>query len=475
MNELVVIEMGKSYFKVVAATLTAHNTIKKFFCFADPIASLDDTQLSIIVSATFETLRLKPKNLVVSLPRNLVIMRTLSFPSQNLGEISKMVDLHLVRVVPYKKEEVVYAYSVLDTDGLGYTKVLLSIVSKDALNRQLKILADAGLSADKIALSSCGTKEWILSNCEPEMNSDTVYLGLEVDCDYTEVMAFSKHHLFFTSSIVIGSEQLSENTGKIKLIKEIKQFLAVFRAAYEYKKPEKVIISGAISNLRESRSVFEKELGMPAAFLPVELIINKFRDKQVEIPKTISITSLKEFLFDNPKRIIFDVPEIGVRRELRNETRELVRVGYLLIYIFFITYGLFLGRVYNRQLYLKKLTSSANTIKNDIGDLIEWSRKNELVRSVLEERKLSSLLFQEIYRVLPSRIAVKQMTIDENNKVALRGEAARLSDVFAFISLIEKSERFNSVQTQYTRKKKTREGEFTHFGIEFFFLPRGKI
>ncbi len=471
MKDTAVIEIGQHYIKIAAIRSSIKKSSRKFFCLARPVSPSDnDAQLSKLISETFVSLRLKPKFLALSLPRNLVTARSLSLPSGDQEEISKMVNLHLVRILPYKKEEMVNTYSILSKDKLGYSKVLLCVVHKDILKRHLKIVADAKLFADRIYLSSYGVWEWILSNCKSQMSPDTVYFGLDIDYDYTELIVFSRENLLFTRSIAIKAEQLLEETGAMKLVREIRQSLAVFGSEYEYKKPEKIFISGATDNLNRLESMCKKELEMSLTFLPMELSIDGLKSERIEVPRFISVTSLRKFLFDNPKRISFNILETQVRKALREKTRDLIIAGSLLIYIFFIICGAFLSRIYNRQVYLKRLELHSKTIEQDIGDLIHQSKRIDFVKDVLEKRKLPLLFFQEIYRAVPSQIAIKQINIvADDNKATLRGEAARLSDVFAFINVLEESRYFKDVQTKYTRKKKTRAGVFTDFELSFSF------
>ncbi|MBL7130561.1 MAG: PilN domain-containing protein [Candidatus Omnitrophica bacterium] len=465
MKNAAVLEIGNNYIKIAATRFSIRKPLQGFTYLTKPISSLDDVKISGLLSETFTSLKLKPQFLALSLPRNLATVRILSLPSNTPEEISKMIDLHVVRVVPYKKEEVISCYSILDTDEQGFTKILLCIAHKDILKRYFKILTDGGLFLDKIYLSSYGVWEWILSNCKQEMDADTVYFGLDVDFDYLDLIAFSKEYLLFTRSIAIGSGQLIEQFGVDKLIKEIKQTIVIFRSEYENKKPEKVFISGAIERLKDLGEKFGKELEMPTVFLPLPQLTDKVKANQLDVSSTVSITSLKEFLFDNPKRVSLYLPELQVKKTLREETRDLIMVGSIFIYTFFIICGLFLGRVYNRQWCLEELQSHLKAIHQDIGDLIDQSKRIEVVKDVLKVRGAPLLFFQEIYPIIHSKVAVKDITLEDNNKVLLRGEAQSLSDVFVFVSVLEESKRFKNVETQNTRKRKTSKGERTSFEL----------
>jgi len=465
-----IIEITKQYVKI-ASMRSAFKKGGGFVCSVKPIASFDDAALSNFIANTFSSLRLKPRSMVLSLPRNLITVRVLSLPSDNPKEIAKMLDLHLVRLVPYKKEEMIISYSVLYTDEIGYTKIFLCIVHKDVLERQFKILAGAGLFADKIYPSSYGVWEWMLTHCKSQMTQSSIYLGVDVSYDFTELIAFSRDNLFFSRSIVMGSNMLREQANSLRFIREIKQALIFLKSEYKYKKPEKILISGAIKGLESLQPALEKELEIPATLLPIESWLNKVKSKDTSVPASVSITALKEFLTDNPKRISFSSADMQARKAIREEAKDLVVAGSLFIFIIFVICAIFLGRIYNRQTYLKTLQSYSKNIGEGTESLVKKSKNIEFVQESLDKRSYPLLFFEEIHREVPEQVAIKYISMDKGSKVVLRGESSQLSDVFGFIGVLENNPLFNAVDTKYTRKRKTKDGEFTNFELQFVFNP----
>ncbi len=469
MKETAVIEIGKNNIKIAAARFSLKRSLQKFFCVAKDISFLDEAGITKLITDIFSSLKIKPKYLSLSIPRELVTIRNISLPSQDYKEISKMVDLHLVRVVPYKKEDIIYSFAVTDTNEEGSAKILLSIVQKSVLSKHLKILSGAGLFADKIYLSSYGVREWMLSQCRSEMEEDTVYLGLDIDSQSSDFIAFSKEHLLFTRSIVLGAAQLSEQESVRKLIKEVKNSLVFFRSEYEYKKPQKMVISGALEQLKGLEDALMRELEIPVLPLSIVPSIERFPYKDINIPDSVSATAVKEFLMDNSKRVSFIVPETQVRKALKEKVKDLIATGSYLIAIFFVISALFLGRIHNRQTYLNTLNNKLEEIKDDIGNLMGQSKRIEVTDRILKDRKTPLVFFQELYPLVPSSVAVTNLSIQEDNNIVLRGEALRLSDVFAFINILEDNKYFKGVEARYTRKKKTKDGELTDFELAFLF------
>ena len=85
-------------------------------------------------------------------------------------------------------------------------------------------------------------------------------------------------------------------------------------------------------------------------------------------------------------------------------------------------------------------------------------------------RRLPLLFISELQKVIPDEISVDYLSLDEANKVTLRGQATQLSNVFKFVSTLEQSKYFKDVGTKYTRTKKVKDKEINNFEIEFQFF-----
>ena len=145
----VAVEINEEFLKIAAM---AKGPLAPLWAAAKPISQLEDKQISALFAETLQQLKVKPYPLTLCIPRNQVTVRMLNLPSQDRNEINQMLGLRIAQIVPYKKEEIVYDYVICGTDEIGYTKLMLVIVHRDILKRQLKIIEMAGFSADEITL-----------------------------------------------------------------------------------------------------------------------------------------------------------------------------------------------------------------------------------------------------------------------------------------------------------------------------------
>ena len=64
-------------------------------------------------------------------------MRKADLPSRDKAEIEQMLGLHIIKQVPYPKEEIIWGYQSLGFDGISNTRILLAIAHRDILRKYL--------------------------------------------------------------------------------------------------------------------------------------------------------------------------------------------------------------------------------------------------------------------------------------------------------------------------------------------------
>jgi len=466
------LEISEQYLKlVVAKSGVAHP--KPSDCIVEPILSFSDEQIANTIIGLLKKWKLKPKSLALCLSRNLVTVRNLHLPSQDDKEITQMIDLNIGRIVPYKKEEIAFGYRILGVDEMGYTKLILALVKSDCLRRQSEIIEKLGFFIDRIGLSSYGVWEWVLSNHHSEINQTDLYLILDIDSAFTDFIIFSYNNLLFTHSINLGANNIrdSQEIGITKLLGEVRQFLIMFYNEEINKKPALVFLSGANVKPDLSKTI-ETELEIPVkpviSLYPSEVL----KSKEKDILGGCSLTGVASLaLKDNEHQFYFLLPEIQIRKFLREKTKDLIILGTSLIYLFSMTCAIFLGKIYNQQSYLNKLNQRYRAIEKDLGDLLEQSAKIEFVKVYLAHRQLPLIVLSQLQKIIPDEISVNSVSIDEENRVTIRGQAVQLSDVFKFISTLESEKHFKDVQTKSTRKKKVKDKDLTDFELSFLSSP----
>jgi len=461
------LEFAERYLKLVVAKPQIASS--KLFHYVEPISSFSDEQITSKIADVLKKNKSKPKSLILCLSRNLVTVRNLHLPSKDKQEIAQMIDLNIARIVPYKKEEIVFGYCTLGADETGYTKVILAIVKGDAIRRQSKIIENTVLLIDKVSLSSYGIWQWIITNHSSEINQTDLYLILDIDFEFTDFIIFSHENLLFTRSINVGANAILD-TGELgitKLLGEVKQSFVMFYNEEINKKPAAVFLSGAHIKSGLSKTI-ETELEFPVRLVKDSHSIEMPESKEQNIPKDVSLTAISGLTLKDSDRILYFVlPEIQIRKSLRENTRELMIAGSSFIYLFTIICVILFSNIYRHESYLNKLDQRNASIEKEMGNLLGQLNKMDFVKSYLANRRKPMIIFSQLQKMTPENISISSITIDEQDKVSIRGQAMQLSDVFKFINTLEQVNYFKKVETKSTRKKKVKDKDVTDFELTF--------
>lgn len=464
MRPAVVIEISERWLKMIvgrpSARQAVHGVVK-------PIQGLSDEQITQAVSGTLRELKLKARQVTLCLPRNLVTVRNLHLPSQAPAEIAQMIDLNIVRMVPYRKEEVVSNYRLLGVDEIGYSKVMLAIVHRELVKRYVSILEPAGLSVERISLSSHGAWRYLMTHQASAVGAEELVLLLEIDAAFTDCLLCSRDQLYFSRNLAVEAEQLTEEAGLTRLLSEINQSLEIFQNEEMNRRPAKVFISGAQAAAPMVERAVGEDLKIPvvrvAAPIPQPWPGSPGASA---VPATCSVSAPAQLLGSEPgQELGFILPEIQIRQFLKEKMRELVLAGSLTIFLLAVGVGFFLGRLYHQQAYLWQLQHRNAAIKHEIGDVVVQSRRIELVKSYLMARELPLRYLAELQRVVPAEVAIDFLSVDEQQRGVLRGQAIQLSDVFKLITTLENSRYLEQVDAKYTRRKKVHDKEVTEFEL----------
>lgn len=467
MSQKVALEISKQYLKVVTASRQGTKiSITDFII--EPIINLTDDQISQKIIDIFKRKRIKNNSVFLCLSRDSSTVRNIHLPSKSQDEISQMIDLHIARVVPYKRDEIVYAYQSLGNDEMGYARLILAIVHKDIIRRQEKILEQASLYVDHVSLSSYGIWLWAIKTCSTKIKQDELYILLDFDSTFTDFIVFSNKYLYLTRGIATGAKAIQETkeVALIKLLGEVKQSLIIFYKEEMNRKIAKVFVSGA--TISDSlKALLLKEFDVDVEDVPEVLPEQLLKDRRLMMPADISMTGISDLIVEDENKVVsFVLPEMQIRKSVRDKARELLILGCLVTYLLVSVFIIFLGRFYNQYSYLKKLNQQLTSMGTETTNLIESLRKVDFIKGFCFNRKAPFLVMSQMQNLIIPEVALSYVNIDSlNGEITLRGQAAQLSDAFKFINSLERFKNFKDVETKYTRKKKFKDREVTDFEV----------
>ncbi|MDD5424785.1 MAG: pilus assembly protein PilM, partial [Candidatus Omnitrophica bacterium] len=259
-----VIEIGNDWLKIAENSPSAPGRViskvnlTKLAQINEPVASA--------LSRIFKENNLNKQGVVTYLPRNLVTVRVLEFPSTDPKEINDMVSLQVTKQTPYSKDEIYSSHKVVSSDREGYTKVMLVIARRSLVSERVDTLLNAGLTVEKVGVSTEGVFNWLCVAYPNELVSDVQrsVVVLDVDSNYSDFMVVRKEGPVFTRSILVGANQLMEELEKWqdKFVEEVRHSIDLYQGEQRGAKVVKVMLSGAGKNVRDLSGTLGAKLGV---------------------------------------------------------------------------------------------------------------------------------------------------------------------------------------------------------------------
>lgn len=393
----------------------------------------------------------------VVIGRSKVTVRRIDLPSRDNAEIGQMLGLHVIRHVPYPKEEIIWAYHNLGFDGISNSHILLAIAHRDILRNVFNSFVSLGIQPESMLLSSQGAVHYARLSAKDPAPFQQVCLVLDIDNASSELMVVNKLQL--SSSVVIsqGAEGLASEGGPVRFVMEFKQALSAFRDELSAQKDITVFVTGVAGGVEEIGGYLEKEMGLKVCPL---------QSPATDSTRDISFASALGF--SGPARkddIGFVLPEIQVKKEMKQKLRQLLVLGVCGIYVFIMAALVAFSFLSQREAYLGKVTLAVKLLKSRNEGLADVSRMVELARPYMEARLTPLTVLYEMDRLCPENIVLTNFVWDRKKGLVIRGYAYEMPDIFSFVNALDNAPLFKGMKTRSTRRHKIKDREVVDFEI----------
>ncbi|MCM8812565.1 MAG: pilus assembly protein PilM [Candidatus Omnitrophica bacterium] len=454
MKKICVIEISEQYVKVFSPQTSS--------CAVERIAGLSETEIAARVKEMLKSQKVRGREAALCLPRHVVTSRTVHLPSQDAREIAQMVGLHLTRIVPYPKEDIRCVFKVVGTDELQYSRVLLTIAHKDMVQKPIAILEKSGLLVERVVVSTGGVWQAAVRAGAGRIKKQELYAAVDIDAAAADFIIFNTEFVFFTRSIAFAAQDLVSAESVTKFIGELKQSLLIFNSEESPLKPQHVFVSGAADD--GLVRMIGTELAIPAVKLPVA-----GRGGGPESAGGVSLSGVCELAVEERDPIFsFSLPELEIRKTLKQRMKESIVLGSLLIYLLTVGLLFVFTRSQSRQAYVRQLQGYARQIELEMGEALAHLDQLVLVKKFLLQRAMPLYVFSRVQDVVGGDVALELLSMEKGKLVTLRGHSRTLSEIFGLVSRLEAIPGVENVQTRYTRKKILADkSEAVDFGITF--------
>jgi len=463
----VVVEIGNDWVKIVEST---PDRVFRVYC--KPLLEITGPVEEALARA-FRTLGLNKNRVVLSVPRHLVTARLLELPSVDPKEIQGMVNLQVGKQTPYSKEEILFDYTVIGPGREGYSRILLVIARRNLIHERVEVLRKADIRVGKVVMSSEGTCQWFriaIGRQKAQAERGKVVV-VDMDSNYSDFLVLDRGRLVFTRNILIGTKHLLTERTKWeeKFLNEVLHTRDLYLQEDQGANLEQVFLAGASKSIKDLPSLLGKDWRVPVVqTTPIQNIRVRGDIDILQYAhfKQASVCSLiGSSMRPSGVRLDLTPDELRIRRLMEKRTRQVVLLGVLITAVVMLISVLVGVRIYRKKDYLDRLKQTNAAIEKEAAAVERMRAVVDLVRDRLDARRRTLNILREIHRLTPKEIYFTNINIEEKKKVVLQGNAFALSNVFAFVTILENSPVFENVKTTYTTAKRRKGKEYTRFEI----------
>lgn len=407
--------------------------------------------------------KIRPKDLILSVPRQSVTIKNIRLPSKIPREIDEMAGFQALKQIPYPKEEIAYGFNVIGLDPEGYSKIMLVICHQDAVKRPIEILNGCGINPAKVTLSSFGLLNWFNLNSERKKRSEASPLIL-VECDAanTDISIVHGGKLIYTRGLSFGSNE--GNKYYERLLGEIDKTLPTYEKETQEARPTEAVFTGRITELAFSKNELERALDMKVEF------VDSFSDISPSISPQFQ-PAASQASFSSLLGTALGTDEVDLLPKVlkstllaRTKKRELAVSAFLMFAVIASVSFVIWTKIQQKERILHMLESKLKETTPAALEIEKMRSASDVIKSQIRKKSEPLDVLNELHKIVPPQLYLVLYTYDEE-KAELKGTASVLSDVFKLVTILENSPYFQNVEVRYATKRKIGGQELVDFEI----------
>ncbi|MFH0827384.1 MAG: pilus assembly protein PilM [Candidatus Omnitrophota bacterium] len=468
-KELAGVELGATSVKIVKIA-TSLNKIELLDAWSANTSGSTDEEIAKMIGSKFAEFNLRSARVINIIPTGLVITKNIEIPSTNPLEIKDIIALQAGRHTPYSREEIIVDYLDIGVYKNNYSKILLVIVARNVVKRQVEILEKAGLRFDDSFLAAEGIACASARLLKVETQNAPAAI-VHIDESSTDFLVVFKGKPLFIRSLPLGAAHLSEDsqTYEGKFIEEVKRSIEGYQNEDIEKLPLTLVLCGVLSDSKGVENALGQTLHFTiksTAYL-THVAVSGYALKQVTSFGRVSFFDVLSPLVCQDKIKVNLIPEeIRLRKAFQERGRDLIKTGISVLTIGVLIFSVFLTHIYAKSAILKKLDKKFQAIHDDARELEASFTKINLIKEYLSKRGYSLEVLGELYAIMKDDILLSDIRFDVQGRFSVKGTAEVMSSVFSFVEQMGKSKYFKDVKTRYTTKRKEGLKDVTDFEIQ---------
>ncbi len=451
-GDLIAVELDDNFLRV------AHlqpKTLKKEVAHAVmyPVQNVMEEGILLLLKQALEKFKVEDPRVLLTAPLPLVITRNIEIPSQDPEEIKEIVNLQASRHTPYARAEIIVDMLNLGVVRERYSKVLLVIVPKETINKQIQLLERAGLKLEKVIFPPEAFAMHLGRALEKDLKGETAAI-VHVDDAFTGFTIMKEGKALFMRGIHIGATQLAEDRESYvdRFQDELSKSLESY-VADEIGVPPKIgLVTGVLGRVPDIDEIISEALSIPFKKQSYSELFSLSDDAKASVAaaeKASFLNVLSGLVVAEKLKADLTSEEKRLKFALEKRAKDMLKMGVVTMVIFSLLFANVMTKISFKRVYLKQITSHYLPVRESARQLEQMLAKTELVKSYLVSRGTSLETLTELYDATPLDAKLTEIKYDEaSGKFSIKGTAAVMSSVFTFVSELDKSGIFKNVKTK---------------------------
>jgi Tfp pilus assembly PilM family ATPase/Tfp pilus assembly protein PilN len=467
-RDIIAIEFNASSVKVVYIKVSP-NKKELLRVFYRDTNGLSDLEISRSIRSCINELQLKNPEVINVIPSQMVIPKNIEVPSINQKEIKEIINLQAGHHTPYSREEVTVDYIEIGVYKNSYTKILLIILARNVMKRHSDILEKAGLRMTRALFASEGISCFMFKTARLD-NTEAPFCVVQVDAAFSDFTVVLKGKAIYIRSVPLGTQHFAEDREitRIRFVEEMRRSMEAYQSENIERPPVLCFLTGAIEEIRGIEQDLNNALRIPSRMSAYFSNIN--------VPENVmkEVSQFKRISFLDPVSAVLSLDdvkvdlmpeEIKLRRNLEERGKGLIKTGIYVMALLVMLVIILVSKIYLKGAYLKNLDRTYQTLNQEASVLEKDFSEIGMIKEYLLNRGYSIDVLSELHSVSPLSVRLEDIRFDAQGKLALRGVAQTMSDVFNFVDSLEKSKLFKDVKTKYTSMRREGAKDVADFEI----------
>jgi hypothetical protein len=413
--------------------------------------------------------KLKDCSAIVSVDSQSVITKNIEIPSVDESEIREIIDLQAGRYTPYAREEILIDYINIDTYHNSYTKVLIVILVQETIKKHLAIVEEVGFKVSKVLFAP----EVFSAACSRALglsSKNTASAALNIDTKSSDFIILYKGKTVFVRNIPLGYENFDkdrESFGPV-ILEEVKKSIEAYRAEEIAGLPLDMVVIAPRDLFEAIKPALGQNLNLPVRQVSFEGFVSTSPTATSAMSRTPGVSfanAIASFIAAQDSRIDLRPSELKMRIAFEEKSHEMIKSGALVMALTVLVCSLMGLKIYYKGQYLKRVEKELAVTEPQVESLNKASTRVRVVKNYLDYKQHSLEVLSELYTLVPEDIYLKNLSIDENGNVSIRGTAEVMSEVFAFVTALENSKMFENASAKNTTNRKEEGKDVSEFEI----------